>query len=170
MQDIEILANILLSILQETCKDLQVMCKERTIFSASSLHLTRSCKFPASFLQVCCKHIANLACTILVRYLQVLQDGLHWVGLAAYTYFMRFNTDAISQYIVCQSSGKESCQEEFSISKNDIFFRAAPIVMVCLLPVVAILFSCDSKAFKTKFQVITAHLKSQTSKCRCTDN
>ena len=52
----------------------------------------------------------------------------------------------------------------FSISKNDIFFRAAPIVMVSFLPVVAILFSCDPKAFKTKFQVITAHLKSQASK------
>ena len=86
------------------------------------------------------------------------------MGLAAYTYFAPFNADAISQYIVCQSSGKESCQEEFSISKNDIFFRAAPIVMLSLLPVVAILFSCDSKAFKTKFQVITTHLKSQTSK------
>ena len=86
------------------------------------------------------------------------------MGLAAYTYFMRFNTDAISQYIVCQSSGKESCQEEFSISKNDTFFMAAPIVMISLIPVVAILFSCDPKAFKTKFQVITAHLKSQISK------
>ena len=86
------------------------------------------------------------------------------MGLVAFTYFMRLNADAISQYIVCQSSGKESCQEEFSISKNDIFFMAAPIVMVSLLPVVAILFSCDPKAFKTKFQVITTHLKSQTSK------
>ena len=102
--------------------------------------------------------------TIIIYYIIV---GV--TGLAAFTYFMRFNTDAISQYIVCQSSGKESCQEEFSISNNDIFFRAAPIVMVCLLPVVAILFSWDPKAFKTKFQVITAHLKSRTSKCRCTE-
>ena len=79
-------------------------------------------------------------------------------------FIMRFNTDAISQYIVCQSSGKESCQEEFNISKNDILIMAAPAVMVSLIPVVAILFSCDPKAFKTKFQVITAHLKTQISK------
>ena len=82
------------------------------------------------------------------------------VGVIGLVDFMRFNADAISQYIVCQSSGKESCQEEFNISKNDIFFMATPIVMVSLIPVVAILISCDPKAFKTKFQAITAHLKS----------
>ena len=57
------------------------------------------------------------------------------MGLAAFTYFMNYQTDAFSQYIVCQSSGKESCQEEFSISKIDIFFMATPSVMVSFLPV-----------------------------------
>ena len=42
------------------------------------------CTFLAlnKILHACCKHIiANLACTILARYLQVLQDGLHRLNL-----------------------------------------------------------------------------------------
>ena len=56
------------------------------------------------------------------------------MGLATITYFERYNTDAISQYIVCQSSGKESCQEELHISNDEIFAVAATIVVLYILP------------------------------------
>ena len=77
------------------------------------------------------------------------------MGLATTTYFERYNTDAISQYIVCQSSGMESCQEVLHIRSNDeIFAVAASIVVLSFLPVVVILFNCDPKAFKTKFKTM----------------
>ena len=76
------------------------------------------------------------------------------MGLVTFTYFRRYNSDAFLQYIVCQSNGKESCQEESRISNNEIFAVGASIVVISFLPVVVILFNCDPQAFKTKFKKI----------------
>ena len=73
------------------------------------------------------------------------------MGLVTVTYFDRNYFDAVINYIVCQSNGKQSCQEELP-NLDEILVLATIIILLSLLPVVVIMFSCDLQAFKKKRQ------------------
>ena len=75
------------------------------------------------------------------------------MGLVAFTYFNdRLYFDVVINYIVCQSNGKQSCQEELPNNLDEILVLATILILLSLLPVVVIMFSCDLQAFKKKRQ------------------
>ena len=70
------------------------------------------------------------------------------MALVNTTYFDEYSYQPVIDYIVCQSTGMASCQEELHILE-EVFILATIIVMISFLPVVVILFSCDLRAFRT---------------------
>ena len=83
------------------------------------------------------------------------------VGLATVTYFDTNYFEAVVEYIVCQSTGKESCEKELP-DLDEILFLAAVLIMLSLLPIVAILFTCDPRACQRKKQDKASSSKSST--------
>ena len=68
------------------------------------------------------------------------------VGLAAVTYFdANFYEEAIN-FVMCQSTGRESCEVQGISSLDEIIILAVVIIILAVLPIVAILFTCDPKA------------------------
>ena len=75
------------------------------------------------------------------------------VGLAAITYFYTSDIyDESFNFIACQSTGRESCEVQGISSLDEILILAAVVILIALLPIVVILFTCDPKACRCRKQ------------------
>ena len=68
------------------------------------------------------------------------------MGLATVTYFDADFFTEVLDYIVCQSTGRASCDVQGIASLDEVLFLAAVIILLSVLPIVVILFSCDAQA------------------------
>ncbi len=70
------------------------------------------------------------------------------MGLVAYTVFEVADSyrKTIVQYVLCESTGLSEC--EVTNDNTILILSKLVIIMISLLPVVAILFNCDPKAWK----------------------
>lgn len=75
------------------------------------------------------------------------------MGMVTFTYYRasRTHQEVITEYILCEISGMPDCILNLGVTA-DIFYALTTIVvlLVSLLPVMAILFSCNPQACKKK--------------------
>ena len=73
------------------------------------------------------------------------------MGLVIYTYTEANNTyqESITKFILCKSTGQSDCTLDFSIDDDVLAGMVTTIyLMIALIPVVAILFSCNPQKCK----------------------